>query len=242
MAKARLPFGCGFFWRSVLPSRSRLIASSSGRSSGSKASVRGRSARPSGPSVALRGHLQDDGGGQQAGEDQAVARVFLADPQAFDVEALALHGAEELLDLPALRVALGDVERVLDRLDGARGQQPPVHRPGAAGACIVGRGLLAKVDISHRDRLGAGLAVLLRRPELEPAEADRKPGGAGRHPGAGGQLERGMAEAAAPGRSLRPACRPPRARGRAWRAPPGRHGPGDGRRARTCPPRGPPPP
>ena len=47
----------------------------------------------------------------------------------------AESSAEELLDLPALGVARGDVERVRHRLDGARGQEPPVHRrpePGPA--------------------------------------------------------------------------------------------------------------
>ena len=115
----------------------RLIASSSGRSAGSKASVRGRSARNVGPPLALHGHLHNDGGGQQAGEDRTVARGLLADPQALAVEALALHGAEELLDLPAFRITFGDVERVRDRPDLARGQEPPMHRPRAVGASMI---------------------------------------------------------------------------------------------------------
>ena len=180
----------------------------------SAANASGRGERPpSRPRRRDRRSLQDDGGGQQAGEDQAVARGLGGDAQGLDVEALALLSVtEDLLDLPALCIACGDVERVRDRRD-----VPVVRRRQWTGVAPCGRGLLAEVD--EVIDTGAGQACALSR-SAAGARAGRS-GSTSRAVRAGTPGRAGRSSAAWPRRgppAIVAAILPPPASARSWRA------------------------
>jgi hypothetical protein len=66
----------------------------------------------------------------------------------FDIEALGLHEAEQLLDCPALAVQVRDLARICERCHAMRRQQSPMHRRD-----VCRRIDLARLHQSERDLL-----------------------------------------------------------------------------------------
>ena len=77
--------------------------------------------------------LLDGDGGDEGCGDELVARLGLLDANAFDVEALGLQGAEQLLDRPAAAVQVGDREGLGRIRDRERGERAASARPRPAG-------------------------------------------------------------------------------------------------------------
>ena len=107
------------------------------RDRGTKAASRGRSCgvericqRADTRPVALCCHLHDDGRGDEASQDEAVARRVIPDRQRLDVEALCRFMVRNTSSIcQPSGVARGDIECVFNRfLICERGEKPPVNR------------------------------------------------------------------------------------------------------------------
>src|SRR5213594_2030220 len=138
-AQARLSGGYGFLRRLLLASRFWLRAARVAISFALKASRAGCWPRPSRACkswMVMTAALADG--------DELEEAVGGGDLAVFELEALGLEHAEELLDQPAPLVPLDNAPGVLRARHRVGGQQPPMQRLGA-GRRIA----LAHVDDGH---------------------------------------------------------------------------------------------
>ncbi len=92
---------------------------------------------PASRAITLTHHLQHLDGGNQRGGGEVLERSVVGDVEGLDIEALALHHPEQLLDRPALAKKVGDLLRTDQRGDGMRRQQPPMRRRTAGGVDLA---------------------------------------------------------------------------------------------------------
>jgi hypothetical protein len=150
--------------------------------------------------------LHDLDGGDEGGGGEVFEGVAIGEQALFDVEALRLEGAEDLLDDPAAAIEFDHEEGLLEGGDLVCGVEAPVH-----GGLAGGRVGLAYVDEAQGElggigRIGAGPGLA----QGDLAEADLQGDLAGWAAGAGVEFEVG---APATGQvsilaCSRPACSP----------------------------------
>lgn len=120
-----------------------------------------------GLAVTLGNELHYLEGGDQYGRDEIFERTVLFLAKGFNIEALRLHGAEDLLDGPTQPVEADDAACIVDVFDPMGREQKPERRWLA-----FGRLDLAADDERHANRLGqaTGSIVTLWPLDLDPAE------------------------------------------------------------------------
>jgi hypothetical protein len=123
-----------------------------------------------GGAVAGVDELHDAGGGEGGKEGKFAQAVGGLDLTGLDIEALALEGPEQLLDVPALAIPFDDLLGLCSGVDDAGGQQPPMQRRLWART----RAAFADVDDIESHALGQRCTLLaqpVRAHQLDFAEA-----------------------------------------------------------------------
>ena len=116
--------GKGFLRRSVLPSTVGAIASRSFDVIGPEGCCGG----PLGRTAARMDELHAYDGSAQRDDGELAQDGWDFDLAFFEAETLALHGSEELLDVPASAVVGDRVVGSRDGLDGGARHEPPMDR------------------------------------------------------------------------------------------------------------------